>query len=138
MSVSVEFYLLNEPRRELAACRLCEQVYQQQLHTLLLCEDAALVKSVNELLWTFREDSFIPHFCLEEKIDLKPAIVISDTLVDNEFDCLINLSHHAIDSTRFSKIIELVSSDEHIKQRSREHYRFYQRNGYTINTHHMQ
>ena len=58
----VEFYILeNDQSREMMACHLVEKAWQQQHRVHIHTESAAQAKKLDEMLWSFSDDSFIPH-----------------------------------------------------------------------------
>ena len=49
-------------------CNLVEEAYNQENNILLLCENEESCETLDELLWTFKDVSFIPH---EKKLNNK-------------------------------------------------------------------
>ena len=60
-----DFYLIDKPRfREqplLLVCELAKRAFAAQQPTLILTRDHAQAEAIDELLWAFDEDAFIPH-----------------------------------------------------------------------------
>jgi len=92
---------------------------------------------MNQLLWTFRDQSFIPHELLPQA-DLKTTPVVigwGDDAAD-ECDVLINLATEIPPFfSRFERLVEIVDHDLAHKQVSRDHYRYYQERGYPLTNH---
>jgi len=64
MTAQVDFYIL--PQAELAAkhtyaCRIANKAFGQGLTVFIATEDAAQSQAVDKLLWTFAQNSFVPH-----------------------------------------------------------------------------
>lgn len=62
--IRVDFYLLASDQpdaRWLVACRLLEKAYAKGHKVYVLCNNKQDAELLDELLWTFKEDSFIPH-----------------------------------------------------------------------------
>jgi DNA polymerase-3 subunit chi len=60
----VNFYLLgreDEGARELFACRLAEKLLREGTRVQLATDDEESARALDNLLWQFRPDSFVPH-----------------------------------------------------------------------------
>src|SRR5690554_6973133 len=60
----IDFYILNSPSPDARlqyACRLAHKAWQQSRHVYLHCADEAEASRLDDLLWSFRADSFLPH-----------------------------------------------------------------------------
>lgn len=58
---SIQFYHLLTTPLERALPRLLEKAYSSGFKTLLLAESEERAESLNQLLWTYDPDSFLPH-----------------------------------------------------------------------------
>jgi DNA polymerase-3 subunit chi len=66
----VDFYILppgDERQRLVFACRLTEKAYRQGLTVYLRAGDETTASQLDQLLWTFRQGSFVPHARAEER-----------------------------------------------------------------------
>ncbi len=54
---------------EQVACALAEKAFRQGYRVHLQVPDAAAAEALDELLWTFRADSFVPHCLLSSAAD---------------------------------------------------------------------
>ncbi|PJD90697.1 MAG: DNA polymerase III subunit chi [Legionella sp.] len=136
----VDFYVLQTDTPEvfwLTACRLLEKAYRQGHQVFVFCSHQQDAEHLDELLWTFKPDSFIPHHLQGEGPEPPPAIQIGYGNEPRGFhDILLNLSSEVPPfMTRFKRIIEIVPSDETGKTRSREHFRLYRKAGIEPQTH---
>lgn len=137
----VDFYVLKQEgaqSRTAFACRLAEKAYRLNntvhIHTVNR-EDA---ERVDELLWTFRDGSFVPHNLLGDPASkLSAAVTIGcNKQPTDERDLLINLCDEIPPfAEAFPRVAELVSSDELSKQESRKRFAAYRDKGYTLETH---
>ncbi len=139
----IDFYLIPGPsdRERLAfACRLIEKIYKQQRRIYIHTENQTVAHHIDELLWTYREDSFLPHHLYGEGPDPAPPIQIGyNTVPDKHRDILINLSPAAPEFyNQFSRVLELISSDPVATAAGRERYKFYRTQGYDIATHKLE
>ena len=109
----VSFYVLAaaDPAARLGyACRLIEKVWKlgQRIHAS--ADDPRTADALDELLWTFRQGSFVPHERLRQ--DETPAAPITIGLAAETppaADVLVNLSMTVPGwFSRFSRVAEIV------------------------------
>ena len=149
-STRVDFYLLQDAadNEETAiqskyalACRLIEKAYLRGHKVFVFCNNRQEAETLDELLWTFKEESFIPHNLQGEGPDKPPPIQIgSDEAVEPRgfSDILLNLSEIIpAFSQRFQRIMEIVPNAEQAKEISRVHYREYRAKGCALQTHQL-
>jgi DNA polymerase-3 subunit chi len=129
----VEFHILSEagdvPRLRYA-CQLIEQARAQGQRSYVYAADDEQAKRMDEVLWTFRDQAFIPHELLSANSPSHPRImvVIGTTLAaPAEFQSLlINLSDTMPEAlSTFARICEVVDADPQHKQLARERYKLY-------------
>ena len=139
----VDFYVLKasgDPSRQRFACRLAEKAYRQKhtVHIQVDTEDVA--RRMDELLWTFRDGSFVPHDLLDSTASELSAPVTVGISISNERtpDLLINLCDDVPGSAdAFPRIAEIVTSDEQSKSRCRQHFVAYRDAGHQLETHNL-
>ncbi|HYE35002.1 DNA polymerase III subunit chi [Methylocaldum sp.] len=139
----IDFYVLptgDAHNRRLMACRLTEKAVKQDLTVFLYASSEDEERVLDDLLWTFRQGSFVAHERLDDSgiQGEAPVVIGRQTAPQPAKDILINLSADippALD--RFERLIELVDQDETIKQAGRRRYRLYTDQGHTIQTHHL-
>lgn len=128
----VDFYILQgEANRELMACKLCEKAYQQGVSVYVLTTSPAHAQQLNELMWTFKDGSFIPHqLANTESINIDNSMVsLIGWQADEQSTCdmLINLTDTVPENYKnYQRIAEIVNQNESIKQAGRlrfSHYR---------------
>ncbi|HHF7375773.1 DNA polymerase III subunit chi [Legionella bozemanae] len=142
-AIRVDFYLLASDQNDarwLVACRLLEKAYAKGHKVYVLCNNKQDAELLDELLWTFKEDSFIPHNLQGEGPEPPPPIQIGYEREPRGFnDILLNLSN-SIPSfyARFKRIMELVINVETEKEQSRAHYRDYRAKGCELHTHQIE
>lgn len=138
----IDFYVLpsaDANQRRLLACRLTEKAYRMGMKIYVHTSSAEEDQIIDDLLWTFRQGSFIPH---ERQGVGKPEpvpVIIGHTAPPDDIrDLLINLAPEiptAFD--RFERLAELVDQDETVRQEGRRRYRLYKDQGHTPETHHL-
>ena len=133
----VDFYLLPADASVLtSACVVLEKIYLEGHRIFVWCPSQVTAHALDELLWTFKEESFIPHHLQGEGPTPGPAIQIAYQNPPQGFhDVLFNLTPKITEFTsQFRRVVELVSPDEDAKIKSREHYRWYKQQGATLST----
>lgn len=137
----IDFYLLaaaGEPARLLFACRLAEKVYRLEQSVHIHAADPQQASDLDDLLWTFRDGSFVPHETVGQSagpVESPVTIGCSNDALRNA-DLLINLSNDRVDAANaFPRLAEIVTSDEDRKQRSRRLFAEYRSQGHDLETH---
>lgn len=138
--IRVDFYLLAASEAEarwLLACRLLEKAYLRGHRVFVYCNNKEQAELIDELLWTFKDDSFIPHNLQGEGPEPPPAVQIGYQDEPRGFnDILLNLADNIPSFySRFQRVMELVSNDESSKELSRLNYRQYRDNKCVMHTH---
>tara|TARA_B100000949_G_C14234349_1_gene430402 strand:+ start:638 stop:1063 length:426 start_codon:yes stop_codon:yes gene_type:complete len=138
----IDFYLLQSEdaeQRWLFACQLIEKAWLRGHRVFVYCSNQKDAEGIDELLWNFRSDSFVPHHIQGEGPEPPPPVQIGFGAEPRGFsDIMVNLSGKIPDfSQRFQRIIEIVINNEAQKEKSRNHYREYRRRQYEIHTHNI-
>ncbi|MEO0573854.1 MAG: DNA polymerase III subunit chi [Pseudomonadota bacterium] len=138
MSQQVDFYLLRHTdpaARAQFACRLTQKVYRlgERVHVEVDSDDSA--QMLDELLWTFSDDSFIPHACLPDTDGYTPVTIgVSGQPVSDTVTVRINLTDTPLTATD-CRIAEIVSGNDNEKAAGRERYAAYRDRGCALDTH---
>ena len=139
----VDFYVLeriDERSRQVLACKLAEKAYRLNHTVYIHTSSPRDAELVNELLWTFRDGSFVPHGLAgnEDGTEESPVIVGYDADGARGRDLLINLCDEIpAFAESFPRVAELVTSEENCRRLSRKRYALYRDRGHTINTHNL-
>ena len=135
----VDFYILkNSPDNNLAllVCKLVDKAYQRGHKVYVNTVSAEQSQQIDDLLWSFREGSFIPHGQLPAEDPQTPVLIGHELEPPLECDVLVNLAKEVpLFFSRFPRVAEIVGSEETQKQQARERFRFYRDRGYTLNSH---
>jgi DNA polymerase-3 subunit chi len=133
---TVDFYILNTLMQEDVyrfICRLVDKVY--------LLQKKIYIQVNSDLLWTFRDISFIPHSYLGANSTLNPVLSVNiATKKPSKLDAeiLFNLSHEVPTYfPEFSRIIEVVSEETKNKNQSRQKYKFYKAQNCQLTMHNL-
>lgn len=142
MRTRIDFYLLEEHTLEskwLTACKLLEKAYIRGHQVFVYCNNQQDAELLDELLWTFKNDSFIPHHLRGEGPTPPPPIQIGHTEEPKGFrDILLNLTHEApAFYKKFTRVIEIVLNEEIQKEQSRLCYKKYKSEGCALHIHQL-
>jgi DNA polymerase-3 subunit chi len=116
-------------------CRLVEKGYKQGSKPIYIHFDSENeAKEFDSLLWTFRQESFVPHTILGNPEQEKTPVIIGwDTNQIETAEALINVSQEIPRASKStSKIHEIVGNDENKKNKAREKWKAYKANGSII------
>jgi DNA polymerase-3 subunit chi len=139
----VNFYILpsnSEHGRLNFACKLAEKAYRSGNKVYMLTENEMQKKKLNELLWTFRAGSFVPHqeFSENSPDETNKVLIGSAEAPENWQQTIINLSSQCPENPELSeRILEILDNDESVKNAGRKRYRHYQQSGFKIITYKM-
>ena len=132
----IDFYILDNDKpqgRELMACRLAEKIYKLGRKIHIHTESASDSKTLDALLWTFRDGSFVPHNIAGQATDAAVIIGHGDEPQQHN-DVLINLATDVpLFFSRFERVTEIIGQQD--KAAGRERFRFYRDRGYPLKSH---
>ena len=104
----------------------------------LHCSDAAQRQDLDERLWRFKGESFVPHSNTEDQPDGTIVMGLTDAPASHQ-DLLINLDLKVPEFfKRFARVAEVVVEDPAVRLAARESFRFYREHGYPLQDHKLQ
>ena len=122
----VDFYVLaqtEERARQMLACKLAEKAWRLENTVYIHAKDRRDAERLDELLWTFRDGSFVPHGLAgrNDGTESSPIVIGCDTHGVEARDLLINLCDEIPPFAEgFPRVAELVTSDENCRKASRK------------------
>ena len=132
-----DFYLIDKPRfREqplLLVCELARRAFAAQQPMLILVRDFEQAEAVDELLWAFDEDAFIPHQLAGDDDDADTAVLIVPPGIDTADRPLVINLREGCAPGRFDRVLEVVAADPAERDGSRTRWREYARLGFEVN-----
>ena len=137
-----DFYLIQKPRfREeplLLVCELAKKAHAAGIATLVLARDAAQAERLDDLLWSFDADAYIPHQIAgpdgdEDEADVLIAAPDTDAPLRG---LVINLRDAPV-AGRFDRVLEVVPADESARGPLRERWKQYQARGFELKKYDM-
>lgn len=133
----VDFYIIPQDQLEQIfhfTCRLAEKAYQQENKVTIKVNSEQEANQLDELLWNFKPESFLPHN-KQTDTESAPIRIVWDHLGD-DYEVLINLSDEVpSEFTRFKRVTQIASQHPEQRAKSREHYKFYKERGYPLHNH---
>lgn len=139
MTTKIDFYILEAASGQKSlhfACKLIEKAWSDQQKVYIHTNSQEEAERMDTLLWTYREDSFLPHNLYQATDDFPPPVQIgfADHPKHHQ-DLLLNLRQEIPDFYKqFNRVIEIVFSDAHVQQLARERYKQYRDQGCELNT----
>lgn len=140
----IDFYIIengSEQATETFICRLTEKAWSQKNTVYIHTMNEQHATKYNELLWTFTEDSFVPHQLVASENSEKNVLIGHQSTTDmptTHHDVLINLNYETPSFfSQFERVAEIITTDETSRIKGRERYQFYRDRGYALETHKM-
>ncbi len=136
----ISFYVLssNEERlRSFFCCKLIEKAYRQGVFCYLLTDSDSQTRMLDNLLWTFRPNSFIPHEIYSGELPAIDNLVLIGSLPppDHWKKVVVNFSLQTLkDLTAVERLLEIIDHHPQRIQAGRNRYRVYQQQGLEIKT----
>ena len=119
-------------------CSLTKKLYKSGSLIIIIDSDSNLEK-LDKLLWTFEQNSFLPHKLYKPNIELDTPIILlseknlNNLLVFNMYNSIINNFNKPILAAAVNtKVYELVENYEDKKVISRNKYLAYKRNNFSL------
>lgn len=142
----VDFYSLKqseEQDRLFFTCRLCEKAMNQGLKIYIHTDSDQVAQEMDDLLWSFKPESFIPHAIVgidDELVEDEDVPVFIGCVAEfpGKADLLINLAGDIPDfHGNFTRIAEIVPNSEEAKANLREHWKSYKEKGLELHHHEL-
>ena len=139
MQKSVFFLTLNvEQDIFLMACSVIARCYLRSKVIVVLCTELEQAKKLDELLWQYPKNRFLPHELIDDKTRQaqENIQILNDIALVQIYDCLICLDYNAeyVKSNHHCSIIDFVPYDPILKEKARSRYKSYTQQGFKIKT----
>ena len=128
----IDFYIVDDNAADAwlrFACRLIEKAYTLGMRIHVHTPNEGLSMQMDELLWIFRDRSFIPHqqTCAENELC---AVTLNHQQLPKHREVLVNLAPDTPDFYHeFDRVIEVVGNDDSMKKQARDRFRSYRDKG---------
>lgn len=143
MQTQVMFYLLPEESSEetmatahlFQACLHASVCYRNNQRVYIHTDDQQSAHAIDEMLWGFEPDSFVPHNLVGEGPAQGAPVEIGYQVPKNRRPFLINLASQIPSfAGNYSHIIDFVPAETLLKQKARERFKQYRQAGFHIET----
>jgi len=143
----VDFYVLagtDERERLKFACRVLDKAFEAEQRVLVWLDDAAAVQAFDDLLWTFAQDSFVPHepLCAESDWEEAPVLLTcpgargAELLERAPPDVVVNVAGSLPPTRKSAKqVIEVIDAEPARRDAGRTRFRQYRAEGVEPTTH---
>ena len=137
-----DFYLIAKPRFLTEplrlVCELARKAHDSGQPLLILARSEEQAEELDELLWSFDEDAYIPHQIagMDDDDDITPVLIVPPGVDSPSRPLLLNLRDE-VAPPPFERVLEVVPADPTARGPLRERWRQYQALGYTLNKHDM-
>lgn len=141
--MKVEFQLLSsggENERIDKACALAEHAWRKGERVRLAVGDNAQAQYIDEALWTFREDSFVPHERVTDAAHAETPVLVAlhQQLKQLPQGVVINLSAEPVGiCDAVSRVVEVLAASDVARAEGRTRYRQYRDAGCELETVHV-
>jgi DNA polymerase-3 subunit chi len=140
MTSKADFYVLPSSDPDARArflCRLVEKIRALGHQIFIQASNETEAQRIDQLLWEYRPESFIPHSLINET-DNADVKIGWDTQRPPHQDVYVNLDLEIPeDALKFDRILEIVVQSEDVLTSTRSNYKLYQKNSVQIDMHDM-
>ena len=136
----VDFYILAEQgNRERFTCDIATKIRQQELQLYIHTGSREEAVVLDDLMWTFKDISFLPHSLVDADDSNTSTITIGwQGMTAKSNEVLINLSTTVPEFVgNFERIVEIVAPDDPDKQQARARYLHYRQAGFELHNHNL-
>ncbi|MCY4129202.1 MAG: DNA polymerase III subunit chi [Gammaproteobacteria bacterium] len=134
---NVSFYRLDRVDLDgkfKTACRLASQAYERSKSVFILTANEEDSQKMDQLLWDFPSNRFIPHVQRAEKPSHHNLVRIHHQLPEDSHYVLINLTDQAVAiAGKLERIFEITMPSEADSARARQNH--YEQLNCTVQTH---
>lgn len=148
MQTQVMFYILSDENTNVDkdadakdkssalyhACLQASHFYRQNQRVYIYAQDQQQAEQIDELLWAFDTDSFVPHNLVGEGPKQGAMVEIGYQTPRGRRPVLINLTNTVPEfANQFQFVVDFVPSDETLKQLARERFKTCRQWGFQVN-----
>jgi DNA polymerase-3 subunit chi len=137
-----DFYLIDKPRFRddplLLVCELAKRAFANEQPTLILARSRSEAEALDEKLWAFDENAFIPHQIVGDGDDdaITAVLIVPPDTTTPDRALVINLRDECAPGL-FERVLEVVPADDAERLGSRERWKTYKQAGFEVAKHDM-
>jgi DNA polymerase-3 subunit chi len=131
-----DFYLIAKPRFRddplLLVCELARRAFDSGQPTLILARSFGQAEQLDEKLWEFSDDAFVPHQIAGDEDDaITPVLIATPESQAADRPLVINLRDDCAPGL-FERVLEVVPADEDRRLDSRKRWTTYKAAGFEV------
>jgi len=136
-----DFYLIAKPRFRddplLLVCELARKAFESGQSTLVLVRSFEQAEQLDEKLWDFDENAFVPHQIAGDDDDaITPVLIVPPGSETPDRALVINLRDDCAPGL-FERVLEVVPAEEDQRTGSRARWKTYQHAGFEVKKYDM-
>ena len=136
-----DFYLIDKPRFRddplLLVCELAKRAFDSGQPALILARSIDQAEQLDEKLWEFDADAFVPHQIAGDDDDaITPVLIVSPETSTADRPLVINLREDCAPGL-LERVLEVVPADENERLGSRNRWKTYKAAGFDVAKHDM-
>ncbi|TXK64985.1 DNA polymerase III subunit chi [Alkalisalibacterium limincola] len=137
-----DFYLISKPRFREEPLRLVCELARKACDTgqpmLVLARDTGQAEALDDLLWAFDENAYVPHqIAGMEEDEEEAAVLIVPPDVDAASRPLVLNLRDEVAPGSYERVLEVVPADPSAREPLRARWREYLSRGFELNKHDM-
>lgn len=131
-----DFYLIAKPRfagdPDLLVCELAKRALAAALPTLILTRSLEQAESLDDRLWSFEEDAYLPHqIAGDDDDDNTPILLVPPGARAADRALVINLREECAEG-HYESVKEVVPADPAEREQSRKRWTQYRQRGFEV------
>ena len=137
-----DFYLIAKPRfieqPLLLVCELARKASDSDQPLLILAASNEQAEVIDQLLWEFDDDAYVPHQIagIDEDDDITPVLIVPPGCEVAMRPLLINLCQEAA-TGNFERVLEVIPADTNAREPLRERWTNYKTRGFELKKYDM-
>ena len=141
MAVRADFYMIagkaqfvEQPL--LLVCQLAVKAMAANQPCLIFCESAEQADFLDDLLWDFDDDAFVPHQIVgtDEDEEVTPVLLVPPGAETPMRGLVINLRTE-LPPPGYERVLEIVPADQAARDPARKRWLEYKKLGFEVNKH---
>lgn len=137
--MQIDFFILDTAAQAESMrliCSMVEKAYLDEQYVYIHVDNLQQAQYIDKLLWTFSDESFVPHQQVTGTESASDKITIGYTQAPAlPSQVLINLSTDVpAFYAQFQRVVEIVFNNPTMQQLARTRYKHYRDHGHDINT----
>ncbi|WP_027966000.1 DNA polymerase III subunit chi [Halomonas halocynthiae] len=141
----IDFYILPDTTLDARldfACKLAETIVNKGYRLHIHAQDDAMASAIDDHLWVFRPDAYLPHALLGSEQADNVAITIghqAPPVTDHSAPLAMLNLHSDIPEwfSRFERVAEIINQHQDVLTTKRKCWQVYKERGYPVTAHQL-